>query len=253
MLLVCQKDHAATSAQIAAAWRRPGTITLSIWQRLMEAVHRHDDGWTETDRGPTLDRRGRPHDFKSIPTDRHTAVWQCGVDLAAADDLYVALLIALHARWLYTHVKQSELEDQEIAQAFVEQITLRADELIHQMSLGTCEERTAVEPGPLSTARRLLGFFDALSLALIGAIAWFDQTDVLAFADERARLSMRRDDPAGHDGCVWIGPWPIEADRLDLSTRAVRLPRGRVADADELAQLLDRSSAIDLNWRLVSA
>lgn len=253
MLLVCQKDHAATSAQIAAAWCRPGAIMPSIWRRLLEAVRCHDDGWTEADRGPTVDRQGRPHDFKSIPTGRHTAVWQCGIDLVAADDVYVALLMALHARWLYTHAEQDDVEDQKRAQAFVEQMTLRVDEWIHRLSLGTSEERTAVEPGPLSTARRLLGFFDALSLALIGAIAWFDQTDVLAFVDERARLSMRRDDPAGHDGCVWIAPWPIETNPLDLSTRAARLPCGRFADADELAQLMDCSSAIDLNWRLVSA
>ena len=45
LLLVRQPHHAAMSAQIAAAWRRPAALSPGVWQRLLEAVRVHDDGW----------------------------------------------------------------------------------------------------------------------------------------------------------------------------------------------------------------
>ena len=67
LVLVRQPDHAALSACLAEAWRRPESMPPAIWQRLITAVRHHDDGWLEAEERPALDATGRPYDFKELP------------------------------------------------------------------------------------------------------------------------------------------------------------------------------------------
>ncbi len=257
MLLIRQADHAASSAQMAGCWRRPGVIGASMWPRLIEAVRRHDDGWRAIEQRPPLDQQGRPYDFKSIATPDHVAVWQASMDAAEDDDLYVALLIALHARWLYTHVNEDHIEQQAAAQAFVHDATLRIDALITNLACGAADERAAVRPGPLSTARRLLGFFDALSLALLGAIDWFDRMGPLDWADHSQTISLTHSDrrahgrgDADHESEIDIRPWPFAAERVHISTSAVRLGRSRFDKPDHVRRLMAEAAPAVLTWTL---
>ncbi len=174
LLLVRQRDHAAASGLIAQAWRRPTLVASQTWDRQIEAVRRHDDGWSAAEQSPLLDPDGRPFDFKSIPTPQHVALWRRSIELAAQDDPYVALLIAQHARWLYTTVGQDRIEDQRTAQRFADETAARIDGFIEQLSTGSQAERAAVSPRGLGTARVLVAFFDALSLALVGACRHFN-------------------------------------------------------------------------------
>ena len=257
LLLIRQADHAASSAQMAGGWRRPGVIGASMWPRLVEAVRRHDDGWRAIEQPPPLDQNGRPYDFKSIHTPDHVAVWQASIDAAEDDDLYVALLIALHARWLYTHVNEDHIEQQAAAQAFVHDVTLRIDALIANLAGGGADERAAVRPGPLSAARRLLGFFDALSLSLLGAIDWFDRMGPLDWADQSQTISLTHSDRRAHGGDeadhaskIDVRPWPFAADPVHISTAAVRLGRSRFDEPDQLQHLMDQAAPVLLTWTL---
>ena len=249
-LLVRQTDHAAMSARIARDWCRPNAFEPAIWDRFLAAVRRHDDGWINTERSPSLDPDGRPHDFKSIHTTEHVAVWRRSVDLAAEDDPYVALLVALHARWLYTHVDQGTVEEERIAQAFVDQITIRIDEFIGRLSVGSADLCDAVRPPNLAAAQSLLGFFDAFSLALIGGIDRFAATENLPFADRSSRLSISFDHGELHGAAVRLDPWPLKVDRLEVSTRADALPRAPFQDSAQLIAAIRQTSPIELSWTL---
>ncbi len=247
LLLVRQPHHAAMSAQIAAAWRRPAALSPGVWQRLLEAVRVHDDGWWPFEDRPELDPHGRPVDFKSIPTPRHVVVWDRSIERAASADRYVALLVALHARWLYTHVGQDGIEDQACAQEFVRKLNERIDMMIEALGRGTDEQRDAATPTALALARRLVSFFDAVSLCLIGTIDWIDRSEALGFEGRETVLRLERPHKSAD---VAITPWPFAPDRLTTRVRAVRLPRQRFADPSALAAAMSRADPIDLEWTL---
>lgn len=227
LTLVRQPDHAATCAQLAAAWHRPTEIPDAVWPRFIEAARRHDDGWIAAEREPAVDPNGQPYDFKSLPTQAHTAIWRGSVDLAEAADPYMALLTALHARWLYGHITLHDGEDeQREAQQLMAEMAQRADGYIEALRGRPGPDRDAVQPTALAAARSLLTLFDRLSLMLIGGLAWTEQLGPAVFGDCQAVLCLTRPiesnvsterarPPASaptDDGLVVrCDPWPFEA------------------------------------------
>jgi len=245
LLLVRQPDHAAACARIAMAWRRPQMISAEMWSRLIAGVRRHDDGWITAEQQPMLDKAGHPFDFKSIPMAMHVVVWRRSID-HIANDPYAALLIAQHARWLYTHFSSANvIEQQRIAQVFCDELTGRIDGYLDQLTSGSPRERTAVEPHALEAARALLSFFDALSLVLIGSLPHFTESEVLAFADATTSLTIE----VCKDS-VRIHPWPFEANTWRLKTTATRLPHCTFEDSKDLARHMALHAPIQLEWTL---
>jgi hypothetical protein len=242
-LLVCQPDHAGLSARIAGGWRRPDRFPEAIWARFLEAVRRHDDGWILEEESPTLDPSGRPYDFKSLPTAVHVEVWRRSVDLAQAEDPYLALLIAQHGRWLYTEfqAKPGPL-DQERAQGFIVEMDRAVEANAARLRAGSVEERSAVEPAALLAARRLLSFFDGLSLRLLGAIR-LDRTEPLPFGREETVLTVR-----GEGKEVELSPWPFAAPRVELEARRLTIEAERFGSPRELAEAMARAPLERPRW-----
>lgn len=110
-------------------------------------------------------------------------MWPSGGSVSSAIGTWIriALLIAQHARWLYTHVGQETVEDQRRAQAFTDELGQWIDGCIEQLTGGQSDEQAAVDPDALGAARSLLAFFDQASLSLIGALPAIDRTDPLWF------------------------------------------------------------------------
>ena len=250
LLIISQPDHAATSGEIARAWCRPDRFAPVMWERFIEAVRRHDDGWIDTELRPSLDSEGRPHDFKSIHTGDHVLHWRRGIDRAADDELYIGLVVALHARWLYTHVEQGSVEEQRLAHKFVSYLTTRIDAMIRHLASGT-EEAAAVAPNNLFTAQRLLSFFDAISLMLLGGIGWMNQTEPLRFggATSCLTLTLRKDGPCNRH--VHVDPWPLRSPSLAISTKGRRLNRQQFENPDQFDRLLKAAPQIRLRWELL--
>ena len=245
LLIVRQPDHAVSSARMAQAWCRPDLIEPDMWPRFIEAVRRHDDGWAETEKLPPLDEQGRPLDFKTIHTTQHVRIWRRAVDLAARENAYVGLLVAQHARWLYTHVGRSGIEDKATAMRFTEELALRIDQTIRTLDGGTTSERDAVRPHHLSAARRLLTFFDHFSLALIGALPMLTRTEhPLAFGPRIEKLSITRT-----DANVQVTPWPFESGPWQLDVQATRLDQQQFTNPQKLA-LRIRQPKDKLVWTL---
>lgn len=245
LLVVRQPDHAASAARIARRWRRPDDFAPAIWDRLIEAVRRHDDGWMPTQQAPPLDAEGRPLGFQAIHTTMHVEIWRRGIDMTASDDLYAALLISQHARWLYTHVGRGGIEDEAAAMQFADDLARRIDRYIRHLQAGTPEEIVAVEPHRLAKAQRLLSFFDYLSLALIGALPVpAESLEPLAFASQvkTVRTSV-------NETRVEMDPWPFDTGPWTLDVTATRLDRSRFTDPAELAALI-RHPETRLTWRM---
>ena len=172
-------------------------------------------------------------------------MWRCGIDQAAAEDAYAALLVAQHARWLYTHFGQDTIEDRALAQKLTNELAMRIDTSIRNLSSGSNPERSAVEPRNLATASRLLSFFDQWSLVLIGALPDLESDLALPYAQTTANLSIQR---CGDD--VSIEPWPFENGPWTLTTMATRLRQSNFADPDALLQSIAAEPCTDLTWSI---
>ena len=248
LLLIRQTDHATTCGQLARAWRRPEVVPRRLWSVLLEAVERHDDGWTETEQQPLLDDAGSPLDFKVMPVEQHVAIWRRSLAAAQHDDPYAALLVALHARLLYTTVAPPDTDDAPCAQTLIDELTGTINDSIERLGAGDAGQRRVVEPGNLQAAQRLFSFFDRLPLALPGGIPWTAQTEPLAFDDREDELHLRRDGQA-----VFVEPWPFEPDHVTLTTPAVRTARKRFSSSADLAQHLAQATPTELSWALKPA
>lgn len=231
--IVCQPDHAALAGALAERWRRPAAIPEPAWARFVEAVHRHDDGWRDVERAPSLDGRGRPHNFKSVPTKQHAETWQRSIVLAAEHDLYAALLVALHARWLYTHVTPGHDHDENAAQTLVQQLDDRIERNLAHLREHDPALRPALAPEPLDAARRLLGLLDALSLMLVGGLPINSFPDAVAFNDRIERLKVH---PMAEG--IAVAPWPFAGGSFDASFTARHLPDRAYASAEQLGGAL---------------
>ena len=238
LLLFRQPDHAALSARIAAAWRRPQAIPSSMWPRFLEAVRLHDEGWRAEEKGPTLDPEGCPYDFKTLPPGIHIEVWRRGADPVRPVDPYIALLVAQHNRWLYEMLKAEFTSLRGDLLEFPAEMEARIERERAVLLEGSGDERAAVTPAALEVARRLLSLFDGLSLMLLDAIPVPARTPALAFGDREAELGIERTAEG-----LSIGPWPFDPPTLSLSIEGARLERCRFSSPEELAQAMGRASA----------
>ncbi len=245
LLLVRQVDHAAASAIIARRWPRPDGVTTATWDRFLQAVRRHDDGWIEEERHPRIDPTGRPVDFKSIRTPDHVAVWQRTLVALESEDPFAAVVVAQHARWLYTHVGQANVEDRRAAVAFVESLAHRISRGIARVRAGSAEDRAAVEPHALARFRALLSLFDRLSLSLTGGLPWIDATEAVAFGPCCTPMALQ---PTARG--VGLAPWPFHGPAWRLQTHGMELPTNHFADDDGLEAAIRGATKVTLEDRL---
>jgi hypothetical protein len=220
LVLVHQPEHAAMAAAIAQAWRPPTMLPADIWERFLDAVRCHDDGWLAAEKRPTLADDRRPFDFKQIPSDQHITIWRRSVDLASQRDAYTCLLVAHHARHLYTTTSVGNDDNPAAAQGFINELAVRIVRCTEPLELGDAQEQAAISPRCVNAARRLLTMFDWLSLSLLGALPMPENTEPLAFGEGEARLTIT---PTS-DGAT-LSPWPF----LTESVR-VECPATLVAD-----------------------
>lgn len=233
-----QPDHAAMSERIARAWPAPSGFAPAMWERFLSAVRRHDDGWRREEERPTLDPEGGPYDFKRLPARIHAAVWRRSVELAERDDPYLALIIAQHGRWL-------EGEDHD-SREFIEEMDRAIERNRARLAAGRSEERAGVEPEAMLVARRLLSFFDAFSLFLLGAVP-MEETEPLRRGAAESSLRIRKGKEA-----LQVQPWPFEVPALRLEVEAARLEATRFRSPEEFAEARDRAPRERLRFQVGS-
>lgn len=240
-----QRDHAEGAGQLAAQWQRPEALPAPIWRRFVEAVRRHDDGWLELEQRPAVDAVGRPHTFKTLPTEQHVAIWRHGVEQLSREDSYAGLVLALHARWLYTHIPRNEDRTGEaIAQDFVYWVEERLDTLVRSLEQGDRDEREAVVSEKLDIARRLIGFFDMLSLILLGGLELNDWPEPLPFGNrwESFRLHQRVEHGVG------LAPWPFQEQPVRMAIDTYELEREQFASAEAFGRALTETAPTRLTY-----
>lgn len=252
-MVVLQPDHAATCEQMALAWDWPVALPMPVWDRFVQGTRRHDDGWRDVEKAPLLGRCGELLGFKQMPTQVHIDIWRRGIERAGRADPYAALLIAQHARYLYVNFPREDTpEDRQLAQDFITDMAYQTNDLIDSLARGSAADRAAVDPFNLAMARRLLSFFDAFSLMLLGALPMEPMVEPIDYAERRAILDIHSDEHA--PGAVLrIRPWPFAVAHLELTTRARRLEKATFTDPADAARAIADAPVTDLKWTLVRA
>lgn len=157
--LITQPDHARFAGELLALWRGPELARHPRRDELLFAAREHDNGWRETDAAPRWDRRrGRPHDFRSLPEEEHREVWLRGTARYAGERPYAALLMVLHALALNDR-RGAEGGDAESRDDFLDRLEERRGELL---------EASGVDAETASGDHRFLAWSDLASLAVCG-------------------------------------------------------------------------------------
>ena len=245
--IVHQPDHARVSGELAQRWRRPDAIPQAIWPRFVEAVRRHDDGWFAAETEPAIDQVGQPYDFRSLPTPHHLALWRRSIQHVGNDDLYQGVIVALHGRWLYTHVVEVSEPHAEAAQAFLLEVDQYLDASIEKLRAGVPALRQAVGPNELATARKLLGLFDAMSLMLIGALPADGFDASVPFGDREEKLTLTTT-PTG----ITVAPWPFEEGDFEVVMPTRELAQQRFTGSADFAQKLAHATVRDVRYAVTS-
>jgi hypothetical protein len=102
LLCLSQTDHAVLAGRLAEAWAADGLPGRRTRDRVIEAVRRHDVGWTAEDRAPRFDAATHgPHGFVTAPLEVRQGAFLRGVEDLAPADAYVAALVAQHGLTVY--------------------------------------------------------------------------------------------------------------------------------------------------------
>jgi hypothetical protein len=224
LLAITQPDHARLAGVFAEGWRDHAGPSL------VAASHHHDDGWIAWEEVPTIDDRGRPHDFLTIPVDERVAVYRRGIDLLAKTDLHAGLLTSLHFGSLLAEGLGALKGDaRSIAESFLAE-------------QATWEERVRRElgdPPGVEAEYRVLRAVDYLSLLL--CMRPLDELDGAPVT------TMTMD---VEDGRVTLHPYPFDVDELGVSV-PVRILAATTFDDDEAYRSALRAApAGTLSWTL---
>ena len=264
--LVHQPDHARLAGYLAAHWgnsdgfAQPGhfagsTDSHSLRQEVVQAIAEHDNGWWEWEAAPAIDPAdGLPLDLPDVAKRRSDAGlerWRKGVPRLADEHPYVALLISMHAYWLYAFafddlpglddalrhplfgqvgVVNKLVQERELTRAFLLEQRVNQRELISRLQNSPAWS-AAVEPAHLLPNVRLLQIMDALSLLIsMGAQREIAIADVPRRRwEDRTSMSWR---PHGSHR-VLCEPYPFDVDPLEvyLPVRALAEDAGQLSSA----------------------
>lgn len=212
--LTFQRAHAHLAAQLLWPWK--ATERVQPWLAILQATAQHDHGWQEWDGCDLLDPLGQPRSFTVTSAQQAAALARRGVERALHQDLYTAILVAMHVEFLYK-VHQDELLKQTLE-------TIRYQRRSWCAHLGVLESEAEQAYQFVlwaDTASLILGVEDPAFLALLKL-----SKDGQAYALQESQMA----------GTWRLEPWPYEEREIHLHWDTYRIERH---DFDSSAQLLD--------------
>ena len=228
-----QMAHVKMAGLIAKAWKRPEHVPQPLWDRLVDAIDHHDDGWLSHDNEPTLDEHGQPHDFKFMPMHQHREIWRRSIALAMGRDWLAGLLTTMYARDLYVSYGQHGDADQ----AFINELGEVTSRMIQDAIKRDGDDRKIVAPASLSTLMSMFTFWDGLSLTLLGGLPW--QAD-WQYDDGRSMLHVKKLD----DAVFAISPWPLVEKELPISVQGMQLADNAWEDRESFHHAIETAQPV---------
>lgn len=214
-LAISQPAHAWISGQLM---RR---LALKLPETLLLAGEQHDIGWIDWERAPPFDpATGRAPSFREVGPVAHAPMWTQGVERAlAAWGPHAALMISRHGGRIYRRfgLPHAGPDEARAIQGYLAAQAPREAEWAGSLGL---DEAT------LDYQSTLIGFVDALSLAVCGALkppAELDLPVGKARLEEAGPWDLR------------LKPWPFKGGAFAMEGEGRLMPEaGRFADEAEM-------------------
>ena len=210
-LAISQPAHAWISGRLM---RR---LDLPLSETLLLAGEQHDIGWLDWERSPSFDPAARrPPSFREVGAVVHAPMWTAGIERAlAAWGPHIALLISRHGGRIYRRfgLPHAAPPDAEAIRAYLAAQAPREAEWAVAAGLDDAE---------LERQSLLIGFVDALSLAVCGALR---APAELELPDREGRLIT----VTVAEAAPWdfrLSPWPFAGDAFEIEGQGRRLPEG---------------------------
>lgn len=226
LLCLTQPDHAALAGRLAEAWLADGVPGRTTRERLLAAVASHDVGWTAEDRAPRFDPGSHgPCGFVTAPVDVRQGAFLHGVEALAAEDPYVAALVAQHGLTVYRRYQHEPAW-----QSFFPDLERRRDDLF-----------AAGGPAPLGFLKdySLLGLCDLFSLVFCNG--WREPHLMEGY---EVHLEGNR---------LVVTPDPFGGAEIELAVPARALPARRYWSQADLDAAWVEAEATTLTGRAVGA
>ncbi|MFG0306742.1 MAG: DUF3891 family protein [Phycisphaerales bacterium JB040] len=292
--LVQQPHHAQVSGYLAAHWggvngfarpgAYPGATDPARWRdEVVLGIAEHDNGWWETEAMPRIsDRDGLPVGVgeAAAPSDANEFTpwisagldrWRLGIGRLERQHPYAALLVSLHAYWLYgvsfadlahagepfrhfvfggADVAPGLVPDPVATRAFLEEMEETQSVLRARIS----DEPAlagAIEPEHLSPHVRLLQLLDSMSLYLALNDTGVHELPGVARSswEDRCTITWRRRDA----GTIELDPYPFDVDGLRVSLPARVVEGGTMRPGESPISCLHAAAVRSLDFVFVSA
>lgn len=257
LLLIRQTDHAVLAGFLARALGNKNFSRPEPFESFCLAAAEHDNGWAEWEMLPQLDLKTfLPHNFMSIPTEEHIALYQRGIERVVREDRYAGLLVSMHCGGLYDrtratmpgfsakYVKSNEahLVSDFQQRLRLQQLRLKVDLRADPLFKSYADDKT------LQANLQRLEAMDRLSLYF--CLAPLDGSTIDGVPVNGNGLEADWDLQPAEKNVVLLNPYPFQKDPLPISILARRVPKRPYADEAEFQKILAQASYFAMNYTL---
>ncbi|QQE13212.1 DUF3891 family protein [Planctomycetota bacterium] len=245
--IVFQPDHARHTALLVRNWVKPNQIPDNLWERLIAATEHHDDGWHMHKYQPLINEQGEPYSFLNLPIETHLKYLHYCTDSIMKKDLYQALLITLHFRWIFSKSPKSNISDQKLVDEYLSWSDSMIDRSIERLrDEEPPENHQALTRPILRLAQRILSFNDRVSLMLIGALPWARFDEPVNYSINEVVMRYKHDEWG-----VRLDPWPYKPPFFSININARNLDHDHFETSEELFDQLGNAPTYRIVHRIM--
>jgi hypothetical protein len=262
--LATHPDHAHLAGEFASAWGNEMFAAPEPREHVLRGIYRHDDGWRERDKTPSVTKQGKPaafstelvgaySAFEDIDLVGYLAVRREAVQLIAKEDPYAAILISMHTHNLLSvRADRSTIRDEQLPwlDAFlVEQMTLQR--ALRERLMAAAKIATEhLSPETLQRHFQLLQACDNLSL--LSCVDYDGEATLLwpqALRDGgTAEVAVQR----VAERTFKLTPYPFAESEMRFKLKARFVPGKRFVSSEALKAALDRAEMQEIEVRVVA-
>ncbi len=215
-IAITQPMHAWLSGQLARAWGNERFGDVVPFEEVCLGAEQHDVGHTAWEQAPTLNpQTGLPYSFLEMPRQLHVQLWSQAARHVLPQGRYAALLVSLHGTRLYQRYDAANdlPENARAVHHYLEQERAFQEELLASLRSDPHYRPFATEE-VVSRNQRLVGFWDALSLAICFGRTSPQSWEQIPTATGTTMLTLtaRYDDPT----TLMLTPWPFRSQSVTL-------------------------------------
>jgi hypothetical protein len=257
LILIRQTDHAMLSGFFARALGNKLFSRPEPFESFCLAAAEHDNGWNEWELLPQIDSKTfTPHNFMSIPTEEHIALYQRGIERVVRVDHYAGLLVSMHCAGLYDRTRATmpgfsakyvKSNEAHLVSDFLQRLRLQQLRLKVDLRADPIMKAYADDHALQANLLRLEAL-DRLSLYFCLAPLDGSTIDAVPVNGNGSEADWNLQ-PAGNS-LVTLQPYPFQKDPLEISILARRVPKRAYADENEFHKILAQAPYFAMNFTL---